>query len=153
MLVNAEMKSALNSLEYWMLKPYHHFNDKDLPYVKQVVGLLQILQTDSLHSAEYDTTLSNLEAAYQENKMAYQHVERRQTEKAIKAMKGSVISRMINKNIIPAATKAVETVRPVVNKAMNETIIPAADKTLRFFHKTFAKKKTEVVEADADSKE
>ncbi len=149
MVVSVETQSLLNSLEYWILKPYHIVNDKDLPYVKQVVGLLQELQTHTLHSDEYDKTLSDLEAAYQGSKMRYQYVERRQTEKAIKAMSGSVISRIISKNIIPVTTKVVETVKPTVTKTWNETLFPAANKALCFMHKTFVKKqRIEVTEVD-----
>lgn len=157
MVVNVEMQTRLNSLEYWILKPFHIVNDRDVPYVKQVVGLLQELQTQTLHSDEYDRILSDLEAVYQGSKMQYQYVERRQTEKAIKTMGGSVISRIISKNIIPVTTKVVETVKPTVSKTLNETVLPAANKALVFMHKTFAKKKrievTEATEVNQESTE
>lgn len=148
MLVNTETKTLLNSLEYWLLRPYDGLNDRDIPYVKQIVGSLQTLQTSTLHSEEYDRILSEIETAYQENRTRYQYVDKRQTEKAIKAMKGSVISRIISKNVIPVTTKVVDTVKPVVTKTMNETVIPAANKTLCFLHKTFANKKIEVTEVN-----
>lgn len=149
MVVSAETKVLINGLEYWLLKPYHRVNDRNIPYVKEVLGLLQNLETSAPHSEEYDKILSDIDTAYQGSKMRYQYVERRQTEKAIKAMYGTVISRIINKNVMPVTNKVMETVKPVVSKTMNETVIPAANKTLRFLHKTFAKKKIEAVEADA----
>ncbi len=153
MLVNVGTNELLNSLEYWLLKPYHRINDRDLPYVKEVLAHLQNLQTVTLYSEEFDKTLSDIEAAYHVNKMRYQYVERRQIEKAIKAMSGSVLSRMISKNVVPVTTKVAQTVGPVVNKALNETVYPAANKALCFMHKTFAKKKIEVVEVNQDSTE
>jgi hypothetical protein len=147
------MKQLINSLEYWLLRPYTSLNDRDIPYVKQFMKSLQTLQTSTPHSEEYDRTLSEIEEAYQENRTRYQYVDKRQIEKAIMAMKGSVISRIISKNIIPVTTKVVGTVKPVVTKTMNETVIPAANKTLCFLHKTFAKKKAEVVEVSPTTEE
>lgn len=142
---STEMKNQkISSLEYWILKPFRSGAGEEQPYVKQVVSLLQSLQTFPTNTEEYDQTLQKLESVYADNKMAYQHVDRAQIQKAIIKMKSTVVSRILATQLTPVATKITEAVVPVVKKTWNDTISPAANKTLRFLHKTFAKKRIEV---------
>lgn len=134
----------INGLEYWLVRPFNTVEDRERPYVKNTIEWVQSLQTASLYSEEFNSTLQKIEEAFNENRMRYSHIERKQIQKAITAMKGTVLSRIISKRISPVANKAAETVVPVLRNTLNNTVLPATDKTLRFLTKVFVKKKPEV---------
>lgn len=138
----SDQTDNIKSLEYWLFKSI----PTKLAYHQEITKLLVSLKETTLYSEEYTNCLEDIQIVYQKNRLLYEHIGRRQIEKAIQKMKSTVIDRVISTTLAPVVNKVADSVVPVVKKTWANQVLPATDKTLRFLTKHFVKKKTVVEE-------